>query len=284
MFDLAITSRPVTPENDAYILLQQNNEYTKFFLKKNMPFNIELKNPTEKFCTGWYDIETSTNYPCETNQPVQDRYNDCYICRAKTGFNPAFYNTSEISAAQVEFNKLPHSVYVAYFGDDIFKAGITVSRRGLNRLYEQGALFYAVVAEAPNANEARKLESRLIRSGLKESVLKTTKSSILKTPLNKEKEREKFQKLLKTTAYPTAKIESNIELYFFDNYANESIKPFSSESSHSGTIKGIVGRYLVLENNERLYGLWLNDYFGKQIKIDDKVTELERDLQQVSLF
>ena len=284
MSDILITSRPITPESDAYILLQQNNEYEKFLLKKDEPFHIELLNKEEKFCTGWYDIKTSTNYPCETHQLVQERYSDCYICRAKTGFNPAFYNTAEISATQEEFNKQPHSVYIAYFGDDVFKAGITATKRGLKRLYEQGALFHAIVANVPNANEARKLEARLIRNGLKESVLKSTKSGILKHSINKEKERAKFQEFVKTTNYPEAEIKSDIDLYFFDSYKEEPIKPFSDETTRSGKIKGIVGRYLILENNERLYGLWLSDYFGKKVTINDKITELERDLQQVSLF
>ena len=73
-------------------------------------------------------------------------------------------------------------------------------------------------------------------------------------------------------------------MYFFDSYKEEPIKPFSDETTRSGIIKGIVGRYLILENNERLYGLWLSDYFGKKVTINDKITELERDLQQVSLF
>ena len=99
-----------------------------------------------------------------------------------------------------------------------------------------------------------------------------------------EKERAKFQEFVKTTDYPEAEIKSDIDLYFFDSYKEEPIKPFSDETTRSGIIKGIVGRYLILENNERLYGLWLRDYFGKKVTINDKITELERDLQQVSLF
>lgn len=284
MYKLVTASSPITPDKHAHILFEDSGSFSEFSLKHNDIISFELENSEEKFCTGWYDLKTSTHHPCEAQEKVTHRYQDCYICRNKTGFNPAFYNTSEISKEQEELNKLPHLVYIAYFGNGIAKAGITGARRGLKRLYEQGALFYTIIEEAPNAIEARKLEARLVRNGLKESVLKRTKSAVLENTLNLDKEEELFLNELKKAGQEGSGIQTNLDMFFFGNFLNEPIKQFSPDYPVSGKIKGVIGRYLILENNERLYGVWLSDFFGKKIQIKDEITELERDLQQVSLF
>ncbi len=284
MFKLATTSRPVMPGEDAYLLLEDGSSYTNYFFKKDQPFSLVVENPDEKFCIGWYDLEKSQNHHCETSQQVDGRYTDCYICRAKTGFNPAFYNTTEISPAQAQLNKQPHLVYLAYFGEGLIKVGITASRRGHKRLFEQGALFYAIIAEEPNANDARKLEARLVRSGIKESVLRATKSNILQKKLDLLHEEQMFKKQLSASGYEKQEVINAMDAYFFGDIPENSINPFPVEKPISGLVRGVVGRYLVLENNDRLYGLWLNDYFGKKVKLGTEISLIERAPEQASLF
>lgn len=284
MSELVITSRPVTPDQEAFLILQEDNDFSEFPLSFGRSINISLEDPEEKFCTGWRDIKTSTMHPCEGHEQIPTKYNDCFSCRNKTGFNPAFYNTTTISANQEEFNKQPHLVYIASFGNEIYKAGISAAKRGFKRLYEQGALLFTIVAEAPNATVARNLEAKLVSQNLKESVLKSTKSSVLMEAIDIQKEHDQFKAFLEEMGYGHKTITSNLEMFFDGDYPNEPIKPFKDDQAVSGVIKGVVGRYLILENNERLYGVWLSDYFGRKIFIGDQIELLDREAQQVSLF
>ena len=62
--------------------------------------------PSRKRCTGWYDMRTGECYECPGKRDVSEKYEQCPECQRKTGFNPAFYNTTELSVQQAELNKL----------------------------------------------------------------------------------------------------------------------------------------------------------------------------------
>lgn len=53
-----------------------------------------------KRCTGWYDMRTGECYECPGKRDVSEKYEQCPECQQKTGFNPAFYNTTELSVRQ----------------------------------------------------------------------------------------------------------------------------------------------------------------------------------------
>lgn len=284
MNGLVMAVRPLTDSHDPYILFDDGNGGMKTFeLHKGMPFTVHIKNPEQRYCTGWYDIETHTNHPCETHAVVDSKFDSCFACRKKTDFNPAFYNSLEISEKQQAYNNTPHTVYIAYFGDGLAKAGIMADSRGLDRLYEQGALWYAVAAQYSDAIEAHRLEERLIAHGLKNSVTKKQKEVVLASKIDKAHEEKRFKDLLGELKYGENEIVPLLDRFFFGSYVDEPLLQLGSNPI-SGRVRGMVGRYLVLENNDRLYGTWLNNLNGYEVEVNDELTPIDAPPLQASLF
>jgi Protein of unknown function (DUF2797) len=284
MSKLAIISRPITDSSNAYLLLKNDDHVLeRHLLKMNDPLLITVNDPSKKYCVGWYDVTTHTNHVCEGGREVDVKYDSCFECRQKTGFNPAFYNTSEISSVQQNYNNKPHSVYVSYFGNGIAKAGIMSDSRGLERLFEQGALFYYIVGTFENADAAHKIESTLINKGLKNSVTKRQKEKALSMPLDEDIERQVFSDILGDLELSKKKIVSNLERFFFGNYPSKSIEPIG-DNPISGAVRAVVGRYLILNNNDRLYGFWLSSLSGFEVEVSNEVKEIKAEPEQVSLF
>lgn len=280
---LAIISRPITNSSGAYLLLENEvHSLEKYPLNKGDSILITITD-TKKYCVGWYDVTTHTNHMCDDHREVDRKYESCFECRKKTGFNPAFYNTSDISAIQQEYNSKPHSVYISYFEDGLAKAGIMSDSRGLERLFEQGAIFYCIVGSFESAGAAHTIESQLISSGLKNSVTKKQKEKALSKPIKGNDERAIFAGILKNLDLGHKEIVSNLDHFFFGDYANKAVEPIG-ENPISGIICGIVGRYLVLNNNNRLYGFWLSDLSGSKVTISNEVKKIEPEPEQVSLF
>lgn len=284
MPNLVITTRPLTPSSDAYLLLENDNRtLDKYTLENGASIHIKILDPSHKRCVGWYDVKNHTNHVCENSSAVDRKYDSCFECRKKTGFNPAFYNTSELSEVQAEYNSKPHSTYVAYLGHGLAKAGIMSDSRGLARIYEQGALFYCIVGSFKDADEAHNIESKLIAAGLRNSVTKRQKEKVFTSPIDHDHEHKQFSTILKGLDLSDKKIVSNVDHFFFGAYAQKAITPLG-DNPISGTVRGIVGRYLVLDNNNQLYGFWLGNLSGFEIDIEEKVINIESKPQQASLF
>lgn len=281
---LAITSCPLTDSSPAFLLLENEDHILeKYLLNKNEAVLISVADPLKKYCIGWYDVTTHTHHVCNSTREVDIKYDSCFECRQKTGFNPAFYNTSEISSVQQGYNNKPHSVYVSYFGDGLAKAGIMSASRGLDRLFEQGALFYCIVDTFEGADAAHRVETKLIDNGLKNSITRRQKEKVLSKLFDEHDELEKFTSILEDLDLADKNITSNLDHFFFGNYPNKSIEHLG-ENPISGLIRGIVGRYLVLDNNDRLYGFWLSDLSGYKVELGKDIKEIKAEPEQVSLF
>jgi hypothetical protein len=282
MPSLVIVARPVSVLKPPYLLLEKDDTLSTFDLIKGRPISFTF-DTTTKHCTGWYDIETHQNHLCTIQSTIDNSYESCYACRQKTNFNPAFYNTSNISEKQAKYNKAPHTVYIAYFGNNLAKAGIMSDSRGLERLYEQGALFYAIAAQCSNATQAHNVENQLIQKGLRNSVTKKQKADTFLNTLDLKEEQVRFMDILENVELRGVEIIRLIDTFFYGDYPRQPIRSIEGNSI-SGKITGVVGRYLILENNERFYGFWLNNLFGYKVTIDDQVNLMEREPEQISLF
>ena len=101
--------------------------------------------------------------------------------------------------------------------------------------------------------------------------------------INIAHEKEIFTNILIEVGYKNIKIISNLDMFFFGAYSCRPIEPFGNNSV-SGRMAGVIGRYLVLENNERYYSLWLSDIFGYMVDIGLDITLIDKKPQQASLF
>ncbi len=282
MNGLVIIARPIAKQADPYLLVDNAGTLDKLFLENGKTITISV-DKSIKYCVGWYDIESHTNHLCESHAVVDAKYESCFACRKKTDFNPAFYNTSNISAKQARYNDAPHSVYIAYFGNGLVKAGIMSDSRGLERLYEQGALLYSIVASCPNATAAHNLESSLIQKGLKNSITKKQKTDTLSNIFDVDAEQQTFQTILNDKGYADNEIVSNIDTFFFGGYPKAPVQEFGDHAA-SGRVRGIVGRYLILENNGQLYGYWLTNLCGYRASFSEKIDLIQREPRQISFL
>lgn len=277
-----LASRTLTGDHGAYLIVDSDG-LTTVPIEAGQQLSIRLLEPTVRYCTGWYDIEQHRNHSCDKHAVVAEGFQSCFTCREKTDFNPAFYNATTISAKQTAYNLTPHSVYVAYFGAGHMKAGIMADSRGLERVYEQGALWYSVVEQCDNAYEARKTEERLIKRGLKNSITKKQKAGVLAGVVDKEIEEKQFGVLCDSVVGKTRVAHSLLDHFFFGEYPKRAVLPLNGRVM-SGVVRGVVGQYLVLENNDLLYGVWLGELYGYAVVIGSERVMIDRPALQTTLF
>ncbi|SEL70705.1 DUF2797 domain-containing protein [Pseudomonas agarici] len=122
---------------------------------------ITLRRMSARFCSGWYDLSSFTPHPCPTSSQLTANGNSCEACVKKTGYSPFFYNVpaAQISQQQRNYNASPHSVYLASFGPDLIKVGISNSGRLNDRWLDQGAIYAREIFNCADAASARELEA-----------------------------------------------------------------------------------------------------------------------------
>lgn len=282
-----IAVKPITENKNATLIFDDGQcVLSSDELQKDQAVTIRIRNSEKRYCQGWYDIETHQNFPCENASIVDAKFGSCYVCRSRTDFNPGFYNSANISPKQAAYNARPHTVYIAYFGNELYKAGILSQSRGLDRIYEQGALYYAIVEQSKDAYDAHALEERLIKQGLRNSVTKSQKQTSYESLCRLDdvlSTRALKNKLASVGLASDLQVNTTIDTFFFGHRPVEPITTVE-DSQVSGIMKGIVGNYLVVENHDRLFGIWLSKLLGYETEISEELVRIEAEPTQSSLF
>lgn len=155
-------------------------EYRKQYLNGQ---KLNLIKTKTRYCIGTYNLVDFSSSPCPRRMLLDpsSKVNNCSECYKAIGFNPSFYNSSYISPQQLEYNKTPHVVYLAYFSPTCVKVGIASLKRSRLRLLEQGAKAVFILKTFPDAYQARKLESKIAYGGfgILEGVTQKQKADIL---------------------------------------------------------------------------------------------------------
>ena len=248
---------------------------------------------SRKRCTGWYDMRTGECYECPGKRAVSEKYEQCPECQRKTGFNPAFYNTTELSVQQAELNKKPHLLYLAYFSSETVKVGISNAERGLARLLEQGARSAVILETFPSANVARQYEAQIARlPGLCESVQLRKKAQILvENSYDEVVTRQKLEQVI-------AVIQRALNIQFsnpqFAELSSIMINGTALSSCTaielwnqprlSGAFVGLLGQLLIMEQQNRLLVTPMKQYLGNYVTIAGDVAPLDLTPVQTSLF
>lgn len=234
------------------------NEYTKKYLNQ---VNVNMKCEIDRYCIGTYDLHTFESSPCQYHNKLayNSKINNCDLCYNKIGFNPAFYNSSNVSPQQKEYNNTPHVVYLAYFSPSCIKVGIASQKRIRLRLLEQGALGAFVLKTFTDAYKARNLETKISHSGcgIVESVTRSQKIDIFC--------KEKYDsKLAEATLFKYLKIlDIKPESLFLDlmssyfygksykfNYTDKSM---TSSSKISGEAVGMIGDMIIIKKRDKFF-------------------------------
>ncbi|WP_436347722.1 DUF2797 domain-containing protein [Natronorubrum sp. FCH18a] len=154
-----------------------------------------------------------------------------------------------------------HAVYIAAFAPDTFKVGVTKSRRLETRLREQGADRGARVHTVSNGRIAREIEAE-IAEWLVDRVRTPTKVGSLASSVDLE-------------GWEAVLAEFDVrERFVFDYDLGLESQPVP-ETIASGTVVGVKGRLLVLENGGTTYAVDMRDLVGYDISTG----ETSRDLQ-----
>lgn len=276
-----------------------SGEIIEFLPEFEKPITLEIE-LSERFCTGWHNLETGEDFACPENSKLDKKYNQCQKCQKRTGFNPAFYNTNEneISNQQQIRNAQPHFVYLAYFSDEVIKVGISFAGRGIARLLEQGAKSALILGEFSSANIARNYEEKISKMpDFCENVKTGVKLKLLESKFN-------FSKAKKSLLDARSKIENSQKICFEKNqpinlcvfYSKngeipsgeiiqaEDCRQEDKKIAFSGILKSQIGYILTAEQQGENIAIPLRKFIGYKIKISEDITEIKLPERQSSLF
>jgi hypothetical protein len=250
-------------------------------------FPITLTATEQRRCTGYFDVITYDSVPCPDQNRIGPDVETCFPCFRRTGFNPSFYNMplEGVSPQQRAYNEREHVVYLAYFGADCIKVGISSRDRVLLRLRGQGARLAMLIASTADAYQARGIEESIVKkAGLPETVRSARKRSLINEPLDPERARRSLEET-------RALVEKACELHatplsvhdFTSDYLARHTLDFpvtdlSDERppSISGTGLGLIGDVLLVAESGRQFMLSLKEVLGCVVHIEPTVRRNSR--------
>jgi hypothetical protein len=273
-----------------FLSLQKNDVFTSFNpIGTSLTLSFDM---TERYCIGWRDIKTGEHSSCPDNLTVDTKYEQCSACQKRTGFNPAFYHATSVSPQQEARNKEPHILYLAHFGNNTVKVGISHAKRGNARLLEQGARSALILEELSSAHVARHYEAKIAKlSGFSEMVQLRKKTDLLKHSYdydNAKNELTAAKEAIESTlgiAFDNASLQTFDDVYFPNKKVDLSTAHNVTEDNLlSGQCFGQLGSLLFCEQADSVLYLPLKKYIGYKVKLDDGITPIQVPAQQISLF
>lgn len=257
-------------------------------LGKTFSFQVDK---AVRYCLGWHDLATSASHQCPDTATIDPKYDSCPACQKRTGFNPAFYNASSVSPQQEALNQEPHILYLAHFGSDYLKVGISRHKRGLQRLYEQGARSALILDVFPTALIARQYEALIAKLP---HIHETTSVSVKRKLLEQQYDATSGHELLLTTRshleaqlnlkFSTASPQSFDPVYFPDSYYAEPFSDLADATKIAGTCLGVVGGMLIMQYNDHRVALYIKQFYGYPVAITETMIDLDLQPKQASLF
>lgn len=245
---------------------------------------------TVRFCIGWHDMSTGKDSGCPENAKILAKHTMCVACQKRTGFNPAFYNTDNVSPQQELRNSQPHSLYLAYMGEGYIKVGITWEARGIKRLLEQGARAGLILDTFPTALIARHYEAQIAKlHGIHETTTTRTKLELLARPFSAEKARHDLLETKRRLESEMSVEMQGGEVFLLDRFYTDGqisakeITPLPTPHI-SGTVESLVGDILLTQYEGRRLALPLKQYLGYPMTLDSEIDTLDLEPQQMLLF
>ena len=255
-----------------FILSDNGGKYIKQYLNGE---SFTIQKLKERHCVGTYDFSTLSYYPCPTKckLDLNSKINHCAECHSKIGFNPAFYNAQKISPQQLEYNKTPHLVYLAYFSPYHIKAGIASKRRSELRLLEQGSRAAFILKTFSNAYSARELEAKLCGGGygILERLLSSQKLKIIcETRYDSTVANKTLTNILKQTdIIPESKFLEFDSKYFYKNYYDLSnLEKVENPEFLSGKAIGMIGDIVLLKQKDLLFATSIKKFISHKAEIN----------------
>ncbi|QLH78719.1 DUF2797 domain-containing protein [Halosimplex rubrum] len=207
----------------------------------------------ERHCAGVLDDGSHASCPRD-GAPYCDDHTYRWPCARCTG---------ECSMP-VESCREEHAIYLAAFAPETFKVGVTRSWRLDTRLREQGADRAAHLRTVADGRVARQIEAE-IATEIGDRVRVRTKVR----GLHETVDDAAWESLL-AEFDPT-------ETYDFDYGFEPADRPVA-ETLASGTVRGVQGRVLVLDNGGSTYAVDMRDLVGYDVTAGDSDRNLQSSL------
>ncbi|MNQ34747.1 hypothetical protein D3C85_482140 [compost metagenome] len=288
--DYILTSVGFSKHEKPLLILQQGEAFIDLLpVDQQLTLRFAM---AQRFCVGWRDITNGERHVCPDRVVVDRKYEQCGACQKRTGFNPAFYNSASVSPQQESRNLEPHILYLAYFGSDTMKVGISHAARGNSRLLEQGARSALILDTFPSAHIARHYEAKIAAlSGIYETVLISKKVTALASPYDQAEAEEKLLAAHQRVEAELHATFSEATILHFDHRFFPHGTPLlagaydaAPQDLLSGKVTGMLGSLLFCEQQDTQVFLALKKYIGYQLHISSEQTDIDLPAQQISLF
>ena len=244
-----------------------------------------------KYCAGWVDFENRCSQICPDQATVDEKYENCLKCRDKTGFNPAFYNASSVSAQQEKINQNPHFVYLAYFATNVIKVGISQEERGIRRLLEQGARLAIKLETFSSALIARQYEAKISKlDGIVETLPVYKKLELIKQAFNRaDGERELRQKLLEIeqkigVSFPKSELIPCEDYFQTAGVDLSRVVLMKDYGQLVGHVRSVIGSIVITDYDGQLLAYNIKKLIGYRAQKVDREIELDLPTEQLTLF
>lgn len=225
-----------------------------------------------KSCIGYY--RDGRHFECPQKMVLESGWccNECrlnddyYLCMQCNGSE--CINTKQ----RQECSELIYYIYLAAFGD-LLKVGISLERRIMERLVEQGADLGALIALVKDGKDVRLIEQQIckelnivdrIRGVQKHNLIFGNPNAAALNILNAIKKlKEKF------SSYMISPEIHDLRTYYrLHNVIGQPQKLTVSEGSEvSGTIVAAKGNILIFENSGMFYSLNSHDLIGRELRL-----------------
>lgn len=278
-----------------YFEIIKQNALEKKFLDFNTEISISITRATPH-CTGVlvnkeYQPCAHKNFgqkKCEFCKKAED-YFPCQLCngfncdRLCSGFKNCICGTE-------------HMLYLALFDKNLVKVGVSGTKRGKTRQFEQGSHFTRLFAKGMSGKMARRMESSIAKLGFPDKVPAAKKKNILFPEISIEEGQkileEKFELAkdqiislmpeMKKYIIEKSEISEYTEIFwdmrdFYKNISEEVQKKFplpvhilslEEGESVSGDLVMVKGPFLVIHTGTELAVLLSKDLVGRDISFE----------------
>ncbi|MFW5905843.1 MAG: DUF2797 domain-containing protein [archaeon] len=207
----------------------------------------------ERHCAG--TVTDAGHRPCDRQAaPHCDQHAHTWVCARCTG---------TCLKDEMDCHE-EHAIYLAAFAPDTFKVGVTRRWRLQRRLREQGADRGAHLRTVENGRIAREIEAEIAET-IPDRVRVPTKRAGLATTVDEDA----WERLL--AAFDP------LETYAFEYGLDLSDRPVA-ETIATGTVRGVKGRLLVLENAGSTYAVDLRALVGHAVTDEESDRNLQSSL------
>lgn len=257
----------------------------------------------KRYCIGNKEITSHEYSGCPNHAMLTEKSNKCPDCDRSDRFKNCVKCTGNYCYVKDRevLNRCnqEHFVYLAYFPGDIIKVGVAHGRRKYARLFEQGALYSFIIASCPSGKIARKLESDIRKTGVRDKVSSQYKVNNLthfKVAYANKKLSETYNYIMSEldnisfkdvgiidppeiveqkealSVLEKLSFQENQQLTLWDymdieKYNRKEIKMLESLNNFRGQIVSFIGTIAILRQEEKYFLFDFKQVIGREIRL-----------------